>query len=306
MLFRSAKWSQFGGTSAAAPQWAALAAIVDQGRALSDLGSLDGRTQLLPALYKLASADFHDIASGGSTGSPSYPATAGYDLVTGRGTPIANLVIADLAAWGTSSTPASPTLAAPTNVTVRSITKTSVQVSWTAAAGATGYKVLMSDGTTTSVLANVGPNTTSVKVSGLTRGATYAFAVTAYNATSSATSAWVSNTMPAMLQVTAPQNVAFRGTYSSGGTLTWSAAGNATGYVVYALDVGSRQRVSAWVDASSTSITVSGLRAGRVYQFQVVAINDDSSAASDSLTLAFAAAAGAAADNVSPSPGRRC
>ena len=60
-------WSQFGGTSAAAPQWAALTAIVDQGRALVGLGALDGRTQLLPAIYALNAGDFHDVTTGGST-----------------------------------------------------------------------------------------------------------------------------------------------------------------------------------------------------------------------------------------------
>jgi subtilase family serine protease len=41
-------WEQVGGTSAGAPQWAALVAIADQGRALAGLGSLDGATQTLP------------------------------------------------------------------------------------------------------------------------------------------------------------------------------------------------------------------------------------------------------------------
>lgn len=290
-------WSQFGGTSAAAPQWAALAAIVDQGRALAGLGSLDGRTQLLPALYKLAASDFHDVTSGSSSGSPNYSAAAGYDLVTGRGTPIANRVIADLVVWGTSSTSPTPTptptpspttIAAPTNVAVKVLTKTSVQVSWTASAGATGYQVLISNGTTTSSLGNVGATTTSVKVTNLARGATYAFAVTAYNATSSATSAWVSATMPAIQLVTTPQNVAFQSTSSTTGTLSWTASANATGYMIYAVDVASRMRASALIDASSTSITVSGLRPGRVYQFLVVAMNDDSSASSDWLTITMA------------------
>jgi len=42
------------GTSARRrPQWAALIAIANQGRALSGLGSLNGTTQTLPALYNL-------------------------------------------------------------------------------------------------------------------------------------------------------------------------------------------------------------------------------------------------------------
>jgi subtilase family serine protease len=100
----STPWVQYGGTSAGAPQWAALIAIVDQGRALAGKSSLDGATQTLPMLYSLSSGDFHDITSGTSTGSPRYTASAGYDLVTGRGSPIANLVVADLAGQSTTNT----------------------------------------------------------------------------------------------------------------------------------------------------------------------------------------------------------
>ncbi len=89
-------WGQWGGTSDAAPQWAALIAIADQGLASYGKGSLDGATQTLPKIYAMSQSDFHDITSGTSTGSPNYTATAGYDLVTGRGTPIANLVVNDL------------------------------------------------------------------------------------------------------------------------------------------------------------------------------------------------------------------
>jgi aspartate/glutamate racemase len=89
-------WGQWGGTSDAAPQWAALIAIADQGRALVGRGSLDGATETLPALYALASGDYHDIISGTSTGAPNYSAGPGYDLVTGRGSPFAAAVVNDL------------------------------------------------------------------------------------------------------------------------------------------------------------------------------------------------------------------
>jgi subtilase family serine protease len=100
-------WGQWGGTSAGAPQWAALIAIVDQGLALAGESSLDGATETLPMLYSLPSSDFHDITSGSSTGSPKYTAASGYDLVTGRGSPIANLVVADLV--GSTTTTATTT-----------------------------------------------------------------------------------------------------------------------------------------------------------------------------------------------------
>ena len=54
---------------------------------------MDGPTQTLPRLYELNSSDFHDI----TTGSNGFNAGAGYDLVTGRGTPKANLPLPDLA-----------------------------------------------------------------------------------------------------------------------------------------------------------------------------------------------------------------
>lgn len=104
----SRPWSQVGGTSAAAPQWAALLAIVDQGRSLSGLSSLDGATQTLSKIYSLPSSDFHDVTTGKSTGSPSYSAGPGYDLVTGRGSPVANLLIQDLVGTTTTTPPTTP------------------------------------------------------------------------------------------------------------------------------------------------------------------------------------------------------
>lgn len=81
-------WMRVGGTSAGAPQWAALIAIADQGRALMGNGSLDGMTQTLPAIYSLPDSVFHTPQGG----SPLVPGST-YSLEVGRGTPIANLLI---------------------------------------------------------------------------------------------------------------------------------------------------------------------------------------------------------------------
>jgi hypothetical protein len=94
-----ANWFQVGGTSAGAPQWAALIAIADQALALAGKGSLDGATQTLPMLYKLPAADFHDVVAG-NNGNPAGP---GYDLVTGRGSPVVNLMIPDLVRLATTT-----------------------------------------------------------------------------------------------------------------------------------------------------------------------------------------------------------
>ena len=81
--FGSAGWIQVGGTSFSTPAWAGLIAVADQGRTLLGLASLDGKTQTLPSLYQLPAADFHDITSGNN----GFAAAAGYDLVTGLGSP---------------------------------------------------------------------------------------------------------------------------------------------------------------------------------------------------------------------------
>ena len=82
-------WMVFGGTSAGAPQWAALVADADAGRAAlsAPKAALDGTRDVLPALYdgRVPASDFHDVATGSTTGGTV--AVAGYDQVTGLGTP---------------------------------------------------------------------------------------------------------------------------------------------------------------------------------------------------------------------------
>ena len=83
---------KIGGTSLSTPCWAGLIAIADQGRALAHKPALSSAATL-SRLYSLPSCDFHDI----TTGYNGYQAGAGYDLLTGLGTPIANQLVIDLA-----------------------------------------------------------------------------------------------------------------------------------------------------------------------------------------------------------------
>ncbi|MGN6371163.1 MAG: proprotein convertase P-domain-containing protein [Phycisphaerae bacterium] len=103
--FPSSPWLQIGGTSLSSPIWAGLIAIADQGRAANSLPSLDGESQTLPMLYRLPASDFHDVTTGASTNGQNPPtinsAQPGYDLATGRGSPIADKVVFGLI--GTSS-----------------------------------------------------------------------------------------------------------------------------------------------------------------------------------------------------------
>lgn len=105
----TAPWIQVGGTSLAAPMMAATVALANQARVANGMGTLNGRTETLPKIYALAQGDFHDITTGNNGG---FSAGAGYDLVTGRGTPIANKFVPDLAGVATTlAAPSAPDLA---------------------------------------------------------------------------------------------------------------------------------------------------------------------------------------------------
>jgi len=91
-------WYVVGGTSAGAPQWAAIFAIVNQARAnLAEppIGFAN------PALYSLGagSPNFHDITVGNNqlVGTPTgNSAGAGWDLATGLGTPDVAVLVSNL------------------------------------------------------------------------------------------------------------------------------------------------------------------------------------------------------------------
>ncbi len=90
--FQNIGWFVEGGTSFAAPSWAALLAIANQGRVLAHNGTLlNQQARLLSALPE---SDFHEILSGNN----GFQAGFGYNLVTGLGSPRANLVVAGLVA----------------------------------------------------------------------------------------------------------------------------------------------------------------------------------------------------------------
>ncbi|GCE09704.1 S53 family peptidase [Dictyobacter aurantiacus] len=97
-------WLTMGGTSAAAPLWAGIAADINQylaaqslpglGNAHTPLYNLYNGTQTYPA--------FHDVTTGTNL---YYPATLNYDLATGIGTPNAWNIARDLAGITPTPTP---------------------------------------------------------------------------------------------------------------------------------------------------------------------------------------------------------
>jgi subtilase family serine protease len=92
-------WFIVGGTSCSSPEFAGLVAIADQIAG-------HGLGQINPTLYQLASGanystDFFDVTTGNNQADPSipgFPATTGWDPVTGVGTPNAAALVPALAA----------------------------------------------------------------------------------------------------------------------------------------------------------------------------------------------------------------
>ncbi|HZQ48434.1 MAG TPA: LamG-like jellyroll fold domain-containing protein, partial [Verrucomicrobiae bacterium] len=102
VVYGNGSSGNFGGTSCAAPLWAAFMALVNQ-QAAGNGGPMAGF--LNPAVYALGKGSsytsvFHDITTGNNTGSSSptrFYGTVGYDLCTGWGTPNGNNMINALA-----------------------------------------------------------------------------------------------------------------------------------------------------------------------------------------------------------------
>ena len=92
-----------GGTSSSSPQWAGLIAVANEMNGGKQLGYIN------PALYAIASnsamyaADFYDVTTGNNTqpgsGIAGFPATTGWDPVTGLGTPNAANLLPDMIAF---------------------------------------------------------------------------------------------------------------------------------------------------------------------------------------------------------------
>lgn len=273
-------WVSIGGTSAGAPQWAALIAIANQGRALAGLGTLNGATQTLAAIYAAPAADFHDI----TTGSTQFQAAGpGYDLATGRGSPVANLLIPYLAAYGGSGSVSNPTPTAPTSpgsFTASAISSSQIGLNWSASTGATGYNVYELVSGQATLITTLGAGSTSYTVSGLAASTTYSFQVVATNSAGSAATAWAqATTLAAAVTVTAPTNVRASATSSTVASVSWNAVAGATGYRVYEWN-GSQGVQVASVAAGTTSVSVSGQAPGATEYFYVTAYNATSSASS--------------------------
>ncbi|MEO8659423.1 MAG: S53 family peptidase [Bryobacteraceae bacterium] len=84
-------WYQVGGTSMSAPQWSAIFAIANSQRVAAGKATL---SRVNNYLYAVPASYYNDVTSGNNgTCGAICNAGPGYDYVTGRGTPKANLII---------------------------------------------------------------------------------------------------------------------------------------------------------------------------------------------------------------------
>ena len=118
-------WAEFGGTSVSAPCWSGLIAIADQFHAAEKISLLNGPSALYALSNPYTNGYFHDITNGNN----GYAAGTGYDMASGIGSPIANVLIPALALR-------------PTGLTAAPVSATQINLNWTAPIGAaTGYNV---------------------------------------------------------------------------------------------------------------------------------------------------------------------
>jgi autotransporter-associated beta strand protein len=114
-MYVNGRLNEVYGTSIGCPCWAGLIAIANQGLVAEGGTTLNGPAnpmQTLQALYSLPAGDFNDITSGYN----GFSAGPGYDEVTGRGTPIANLLIPDLVSYALPSLSQSSVSVTPASI----------------------------------------------------------------------------------------------------------------------------------------------------------------------------------------------
>jgi subtilase family serine protease len=137
----------FGGTSVGAPQWAALVALSQASfNSAATLYSVAGTANTI-------GSNFHDITSGNNGTDPDDYAIAGYDLVTGLGSPVANGLVPALSGGSGSPTPDFALTVSPSSQTVTAGGSTSYTVTVTPSGGYNG--------------------TVNLSVTGLSTGATF-------------------------------------------------------------------------------------------------------------------------------------
>ena len=174
----------YGGTSFAAPMWAGYLALANQQLASTSQGPVGFIDPTIYAQNVTASyaANFHDITSGRSG---SYSAVAGYDLVTGWGSPTSALALA-LTTGSTNPTPSFTVSASPSSISVTQGSSKTTTITTTASGGfnsavsfsASGQPSGVTVSFTPSSIAAPGSGSVTMKVAASNKAATGSHTIT--------------------------------------------------------------------------------------------------------------------------------
>ena len=277
--------NEYGGTSFAAPMWAAYIALADEQLANSGEATLGF---INPSIYaenitSSYATDFHDITSGTSG---SYSAVTGYDLVTGWGSPKGAGLINTLTGSGTTQTPTFTIAASPTSLSIKQGSSGSTTITTAVVDGFDAAIALTATGLPTGVTAAFTPTSIAAPGSG---SSTLAITV-ASTAVAGTYSITVTGTSGSTVVST---SVSLTVTGTSTGTFTVSISPT-SGY----LDQGQSgygvvtTTVSGGFD-SAISFSASGVPSGVTYSFSPTSIAAPGSGTTDfNLTVSRTAPTG--------------
>ena len=260
-------WFVVGGTSAGAPQWAALIALANDLRAKNGSATLTSANSVLYPLaqgsstapYTVNAAYFFDVSQGNNGG---YNAGQTYDYVTGLGSPVAAALVPALAP--SSQTPDFSLSASPGSATVSAGTSASYTVSVAASGGFSSTVSLSVSGLPTGATAAFTPQSLtgsgnsglSISTSSSTPAGTYTLTITGQGGV-------LTHTTTVALTIQAAATPGFSIGVSPGSSNI--KAGNSTSYTVTTTGTGGF--------SSSVSLSVSGLPGGASATFTPAAIS---------------------------------
>ena len=253
--------NEWGGTSFSAPMWAGYLALANQQAVANGNGPIGF---INPALYTIGlgssyDSDFHDITSG----SNGYPATTGYDLATGWGSPNGSGLINALAGSPPSSGfSLSGSLA---SVSVAQGSSGSSTISTTVTGGFDSAITLSATGQPTGVtvsfsptsITGAGTSTMTMAVASSTVTGTYSITVTGLSgSTSETTTVSLTVTVPPSFSIgAAPASVSLAQGSSGSSTISSMVTGGFSSAVTLSA---SGQPKGVTVSFSPTSITGAG------------------------------------------------
>jgi subtilase family serine protease len=248
--------NEYGGTSFAAPMWAGYIALVNQQLAANGDATIGFINPTIYAQNVTSSyaADFHDIVSGTSG---SYSAVAGYDLVTGWGSPNGTGLINALAP--TSKNPAFTISAAPTAVSVVRGGAGTSTITTAVSGGFASAIALSATGQPAGVTVSFNPSSIAAPGSGtstMTMTVASTTATGTYSLTVSGTGGGITHTASVSLTVTAAATPAFA--ISAAPTAVSVAQGSAgTSTITTAVSGGFSSAIALSATGQPAGVTVS-------------------------------------------------